>query len=172
MDRGSGQCAERAPDGRRHGGLLPGRHLLFLVRTTVATARLGEHSLAPSHAGKTAMARKVLQASWRQVSAHLAFHCDLSPCRNQHIGRDDHDAMAGFYFFNFTGSAASTISYILLGYFFGRKWQRFEALLGPLAIYLILAAIALMVVGVMFRRLLIGIWSPDWRATTSACSAA
>ncbi|HXR20748.1 MAG TPA: universal stress protein [Steroidobacteraceae bacterium] len=60
-----------------------------------------------------------------------------------------------FLFFYFTGSAASTISYILLGYFFGRKWQRFEALLGSLAIYLILAAIALMVVGVMFRRLLI-----------------
>jgi membrane-associated protein len=64
-----------------------------------------------------------------------------------------------FLFFNFTGSAASTISYILLGYFFGKKWQRFEALLGPLAIYLILAAIALMVVAVIFRRLLFGIWS-------------
>jgi membrane-associated protein len=64
-----------------------------------------------------------------------------------------------FRFFNLTGSAASTISYILVGYFFGKKWKQFEAWLGPVAIYLILAAITLIVLGVIFRHFLFGFWS-------------
>jgi len=44
-----------------------------------------------------------------------------------------------FLFYNVTGSAAYTISYILLGYFFGKKWKLLEAWLGPTALYLILA---------------------------------
>jgi len=68
--------------------------------------------------------------------------------------------MAGFsLFFYLTGSAASTISYILVRYFLGKKWKQFEAWLGPVAIYLILAAITLIVLGAIFRHFLFGFWS-------------
>jgi membrane protein DedA with SNARE-associated domain len=63
-----------------------------------------------------------------------------------------------FIFYNLTGSAASTISYILIGYLFGRKWQLFEAWLGPAALYPILAAIALIVPAVIFRHALARCW--------------
>ena len=64
-----------------------------------------------------------------------------------------------FLFYNFTGSAAYTISYILNGYFFGRKWKLLEAWLGPTVLYLILAGIALIVLGVIFRHSLSGFFA-------------
>jgi len=64
-----------------------------------------------------------------------------------------------FLFYNLTGSAAHAISYTLIGYFFGKKWKRFEAWLGPTALYLILAGIALIVLGVIFRHSLSGFWT-------------
>jgi membrane protein DedA with SNARE-associated domain len=60
-----------------------------------------------------------------------------------------------FLFFNLTGSAAYAITYILIGFFFGKKWRLFEAWLGPTASYLILAGIALIVLSVMFRHSLV-----------------
>ena len=42
-----------------------------------------------------------------------------------------------FLFYNLTGSAAYTTTYILIGYFFGKKWKLLEAWLGPTAFYLI-----------------------------------
>ena len=57
-----------------------------------------------------------------------------------------------YLFYNLTGSAAYTTSYILIGYFFGKKWKRLEAWLGPTALYLILAGIVLLVLGVIFRH--------------------
>lgn len=36
-----------------------------------------------------------------------------------------------FLFYNFTGSAAYAVTYILVGYLFGRQWNRFAAWLGP-----------------------------------------
>ena len=57
-----------------------------------------------------------------------------------------------YLFYNLTGSAAYTTSYILIGYFFGRKWKRLEAWLGPTALYLILAGMVLLVLGVVFRH--------------------
>ncbi len=57
-----------------------------------------------------------------------------------------------YLFYNLIGSAAYTTSYILIGYFFGKKWKRLEAWLGPTALYLILAGIVLLVLGVIFRH--------------------
>jgi membrane protein DedA with SNARE-associated domain len=56
-----------------------------------------------------------------------------------------------FLFYNLAGSGVWGLSYILIGYFFGKKWKVLEAWLGPTALYLILAATALTVVGVIFR---------------------
>jgi len=61
-----------------------------------------------------------------------------------------------FLFYNLTGSAAYATSYILIGYFFGKTWKRLEAWLGPTALYLILAGIALIVLSVIFRHSLFG----------------
>jgi len=61
-----------------------------------------------------------------------------------------------FLFFNLTGSAVYTTCYILIGYVFGKKWKLLEAWLGPTALYLILAGIALIVLGVIFRHSLSG----------------
>jgi len=57
-----------------------------------------------------------------------------------------------YLFYNLLGSAAYTTSYILIRYFFGKKWKRLEAWLGPTALYLILAGIVLLVLGVIFRH--------------------
>jgi membrane protein DedA with SNARE-associated domain len=57
-----------------------------------------------------------------------------------------------FLFYNLTGSAAYSTTYILIGYFFGKKWKLLEAWLGPTALYLILVAIAVVVLGVIFRH--------------------
>jgi len=59
-----------------------------------------------------------------------------------------------FLSFNLTGSAAYTIVYILLGYFFGKKWKLLQAWLGPTMLYVILVGIALIVLGIIFRHTL------------------
>ncbi len=63
-----------------------------------------------------------------------------------------------FLFYNLTGSAVYTTSYILIGFFFGKKWKFLEAWLGPTALYLILAGIVLIVLGVIFRHSLSKLW--------------
>jgi membrane protein DedA with SNARE-associated domain len=57
-----------------------------------------------------------------------------------------------YLFYNLTGSAAYTTIYILIGYFFGKKWKQLEAWLGPTALYLILVSIVLIVLGVLLRH--------------------
>ena len=54
--------------------------------------------------------------------------------------------------YNLTGSVAYTISYILIGYSFGKQWKLLEAWLGPTALYLIVAGIVLIVLGMIFRH--------------------
>ncbi len=61
-----------------------------------------------------------------------------------------------FLFYNVTGSVAYATTYILIGYFFGKKWKLLEAWLGPTAIYLILAGLIIVVVAVIFRHSLSG----------------
>ena len=55
-----------------------------------------------------------------------------------------------FLFYDLAGSAAYTVTYILIGYFFGKKWKLLEAWLGPTVLYLILAGIALIILLVVF----------------------
>jgi membrane-associated protein len=61
-----------------------------------------------------------------------------------------------YLFFNLTGSAAFAVTYILIGYFFGKKWKMLEAWLGPTALYLILAVLTVIVLGVIYRHSLAG----------------
>ena len=67
-----------------------------------------------------------------------------------------------FLFYNLTGSTAYTISYILMGYLFGRKWNLFEAWLGCTVIDLIVAGIALVALGIVFRKSLSGYLPRHW----------
>jgi membrane protein DedA with SNARE-associated domain len=73
-----------------------------------------------------------------------------------------------FLFYNLTGSAAYTTTYILIGYFFGKKWKQLEAWLGPTALYLIFAGIFLMVLGVVFRHSLTKFLAWHFSKKTSA----
>ena len=57
-----------------------------------------------------------------------------------------------FLFYNITGSAAYTTTYILIGYFFGKEWKWLVGRLGSTTLYLILAGLALMVLGVIYRK--------------------
>jgi membrane protein DedA with SNARE-associated domain len=57
-----------------------------------------------------------------------------------------------YLFYNLTGSAVYATAYILIAYFFGKKWKRLEGWLGSTALYLILAGIVLLVLGVTFRH--------------------
>jgi membrane protein DedA with SNARE-associated domain len=61
-----------------------------------------------------------------------------------------------FLFYNLTGSAAYSTTYILIGYFFGKKWKLLEAWLGPTVLYLILAWLVIVVLSVIFRQSLSG----------------
>jgi len=51
-------------------------------------------------------------------------------------------------------------SCILIGYFLGTMWMLFEAWLGPTLPYLILAGVALIILGVIFRHSLLEILAP------------
>ena len=64
-----------------------------------------------------------------------------------------------FLFYNLTGSIVCGAGYILIGYFLGEKWHRLEAWLGSTALYLILAGMALLVPGVIFRHSISGVWT-------------
>ena len=79
-----------------------------------------------------------------------------------------------YLFYNLIGSAAYTTSYILIGYFFGKKWKRLEAWLGPTALYLILAGIVLLVLGVIFRhsisKFLVRLWASKGRRSQKRSS--
>jgi membrane protein DedA with SNARE-associated domain len=63
-----------------------------------------------------------------------------------------------YLFYNLTGSAAFSTTYILIGYFFGKQWKMLKAWLGPTALYLILAGLTLIVLGVIYRHFLAGFW--------------
>jgi len=43
----------------------------------------------------------------------------------------------------------------MLGYFLGKKWQLLQAWLGPTALYATMAAIALIFLGIVFRKALL-----------------
>ena len=57
-----------------------------------------------------------------------------------------------FLFYDLAGAAVWAPGYILIGYFFGKKWKLLEAWLGPTELYLILAGILLIVSSVIFRH--------------------
>jgi membrane protein DedA with SNARE-associated domain len=63
-----------------------------------------------------------------------------------------------FLFYNLANSIVCGTSYILIGYFFGKRWKQLEAWLGPVALYLILAGMALFVLGVVFRHFISKLW--------------
>jgi membrane protein DedA with SNARE-associated domain len=57
-----------------------------------------------------------------------------------------------FLFYNLAISMVCGSGFILLGYFFGKRWKLLEARLGPTEIYLSLAGMTLIVLGVVFRH--------------------
>ena len=72
-----------------------------------------------------------------------------------------------YLFYNLTGSAAFATTYILIGYFFGKQWKMLKAWLGPTALYLILVGIALIVLGVIYRHFLVGLWKRHFQKKRS-----
>ena len=56
-----------------------------------------------------------------------------------------------FIFYNFTGSAIYSVSYILIGYLFGKKWEILKAWLGPTTLYLIVSGVVLITLVVAWR---------------------
>jgi membrane protein DedA with SNARE-associated domain len=63
-----------------------------------------------------------------------------------------------FLLYNLTGSAAYSTTYTLIGYFFGKKWKQLADWLGPTGLYLIIAGLGIVVLGVLFRRSLFTWW--------------
>ena len=62
-----------------------------------------------------------------------------------------------FLIYNLAGCAMMSVGYILIGYGLGKNWTLLEGWLSPAAFYLILAALALIVPGIVFRRALYGL---------------
>ena len=63
-----------------------------------------------------------------------------------------------YLFYDLTGSAVYTASYLLLGYFFGKRWKIIEAWMGTMALYLVLTVAVLILLGVIFRHPLSRFW--------------
>jgi len=63
-----------------------------------------------------------------------------------------------FLFYNVTGSAVYSVSFILIGYFFGKKWKLLDAWFSPMTPYLVIVGIMLVVLGVIFRHSLSKFW--------------
>jgi membrane protein DedA with SNARE-associated domain len=63
-----------------------------------------------------------------------------------------------FLFYNLTGSAAYSTTYIMLGYLFGKQWKLFEAWLGTTALYLMFAGLVTAVLSLIFRHSVTRCW--------------
>jgi membrane-associated protein len=59
-----------------------------------------------------------------------------------------------FLLYNLAGSAVFSAGYLIIGYVLGKQWIFIESLLGPIALYPIVAAIILIVPAIMFRHAL------------------
>lgn len=59
-----------------------------------------------------------------------------------------------FLLFNLTGSVVYAVMYILIGYFFGKKWKLLEAWLGTNLLYVIVAGVAVLALVLFFRHFL------------------
>jgi membrane protein DedA with SNARE-associated domain len=59
-----------------------------------------------------------------------------------------------FLLFNLAGSSAYATTYTLIGYFFGKEWKRLEAWWGQTTLYLVMAGLVLLLLGVIFRHYL------------------
>ncbi len=57
-----------------------------------------------------------------------------------------------FLIYNLAGAFGYSALYTLVGYFFGQRWELFKTWLGPVALYVILIAVALLVLGLFLRR--------------------
>jgi membrane protein DedA with SNARE-associated domain len=119
--------------------LLLGRHLCLFARSAVGPWQLRENSLK-RHGAKTVFIARFI-ALFPPVAANLLAGMTKMPWPH-------------FLLFNLTGSAAYSIVYILIGYFFGKKWKLLQAWLGPTVLYVILAGITLIVLGIIFRHTL------------------
>ena len=75
-----------------------------------------------------------------------------------------------FLLYNLTGSAAYSTTYILLGYFLWKQWKRLAVWLGPVSLYLILAAIILIVLAVVFRHPISVFWARRFSKTSQQTS--
>ncbi|HVZ81463.1 MAG TPA: DedA family protein [bacterium] len=56
-----------------------------------------------------------------------------------------------FLVYNLAGAFAYSTLYVLLGYFFGQKWELFKTWIGPVALYGILIVAALGILGLFLR---------------------
>jgi membrane protein DedA with SNARE-associated domain len=63
-----------------------------------------------------------------------------------------------FLFYNLTGSAAYSTTYILIGYFFGKQWKLLEARFGPTTLYLIFAGLVIVILCGIFRHTIFEYW--------------
>jgi len=57
-----------------------------------------------------------------------------------------------FLFYNLAGALAYAVTYTLVGYFFGQKWELFKSWVGPIALYVLLIVVALLFLGLFLRR--------------------
>lgn len=63
-----------------------------------------------------------------------------------------------FLAYNLAGALAYSTIYAFLGYFFGEKWELFKSWIGPVALYGILIAGALLTLGLFLRRSIRQLW--------------
>ena len=64
-----------------------------------------------------------------------------------------------FLIYNLAGSACYATIYILVGYFFGQRWELFKSWIGPVALYTILIATALSILGLFLRNAIQGFFT-------------
>ena len=145
--------------GRRNVGLLSGRYLFLLDRAALGPRLERIHWL---HLSPESV--KWPERFFKRFGAKAVFVARFIPLFPPAIA----NLFAGmskmpwpiYLFHNLTGSAVYTASYILLGYFFGKRWKLIEAWLGTTALYLILTGAVFIFLGVIFRHRFGGLLLP------------
>ena len=121
--------------------------------------RSGKNPLASSHARTATVAGAIFQTSRAKTVFIARFIFLFPPVVVNLLAGMSKMSWSAFLFHNLTGSAAYSTTYILIGYFFGKKWKQLEAWLGPMALYMIFAGIIMVVFAVIFRNSVSGYWA-------------
>jgi membrane protein DedA with SNARE-associated domain len=96
------------------------------------SGKSGKHaSLAPSHTEKKKWPERLFKRYGAKVVFITRFIALPPPAVPNLLAGTTTMPWRLFLFYNLTGSVAYAVTYVLIGFFFGKKWKVLEVWLGP-----------------------------------------